>query len=160
MPDRLTNADDGSNDICIRPARGVDAEAMLPLIQRHAAYEGGHASVTEETVRSALDGVPAALTAWVATQAGAMVGYASATVDFSTWAGRPFLHLDCLFVESDCRGLGIGAKLLAAVRAHAATHDLAEIQWQTPAWNEDAIRFYSREGASFMPKARFTLPTR
>jgi len=34
-----------------------------------------------------------------------------------------------------------------------------EIQWQTPDWNENAARFYLREGASMLPKARFTLRT-
>ncbi|MEE8612363.1 MAG: GNAT family N-acetyltransferase [Sphingomonas aquatilis] len=132
---------------------------MLPLIRSHAAYEGGQASVTEAALRSALDGTPPVLTAWVATEVDVLVGYASATVDFSTWAGRSFLHVDCLFVEDRSRGLGVGAKLLAAVRAHAATHDLEEIQWQTPAWNEDAIRFYRREGATSLPKVRFIIVT-
>ncbi|MEK9213286.1 GNAT family N-acetyltransferase [Sphingomonas sp. 2378] len=150
--------DAGNDGLCIRPATGADAEAMLPLIRSHAEYEHGRASVSEPALRSALDGSPAVLAAWVAIQDGEMVGYASATVDFSTWTGQPFLHLDCLFVRDCCRGLGVGARLLAAVRAHAAERQLAEIQWQTPDWNEDAIRFYRREGASSLPKARFLLP--
>lgn len=88
------------------------------------------------------------------------LGYASATVNFSTWTGRPFLHLDCLFVRDNCRSLGVGVRLLGAVRTHAAEREFGEIQWQTPDWNEDAIRFYRREGASFLPKARFFLPVR
>lgn len=149
---------DTTNDsFCIRPATGADAEVMLPLIRSHAAYEHGWASVSEAALRSALDSSPPVLTAWIAMQDGELIGYASATVDFSTWTGQPFLYLDCLFVQDRCRGLGVGARLLAMVRAHAAERDLAEIQWQTPDWNEDAIRFYRREGASFLPKARFYL---
>ncbi len=130
---------------------------MLPLIRSHAAYEHGWASVSEAVLRSALDGTPAVLVAWIAIQRGELVGYASATVNFSTWTGQPFLYLDCLFVQDSSRGLGVGARLLAAVRAHAAERQLAEIQWQTPDWNGDAIRFYRREGASSLPKARFFL---
>lgn len=93
---------------------------MLPLIHSHGAYEGGEVSVSLETLRSALDMKPAPLVAWVAVQAGGLIGYATATMEFSTWAGRPFLHLDCLFVGEGHRSSGIGAALLSAVRAHAA----------------------------------------
>lgn len=160
MPDPLETIDADNDDLCIRPATGADAEAMLPLIRSHAAYEHGRASVSEAALGLALESTPAPLTAWIAIQGGELVGYATATVDFSTWTGRPFLHLDCLFVQDRCRGLGVGAKLLAAVRTHAAERQLAEIQWQTPDGNEDAIRFYCREGASFLPKARFFLPVK
>ncbi len=152
---------DATNDsLCIRPATGADAEAMLPLIRSHAAYEHGRASVGAAALRSALDSSPTVLAAWIAVEGSELIGYASATVDFSTWTGQPFLYLDCLFVQDRCRGLGVGARLLSAVRAHALERELAEIQWQTPAWNEDAIRFYRREGASFLPKARFFLSIR
>jgi GNAT superfamily N-acetyltransferase len=158
MPDLPSAADECHEAICIRPASGADAAAMLPLIRSHAAYEKGQARVGEADLRSALGGAAASLVAWVAMQAGELVGYASAMATFSTWAGHPFLYLDCLFVHEHHRGKGIGAKLLAAVRTYAAEHDLAEVQWQTPDWNEDAIRFYHREGASSLLKARFTLP--
>lgn len=160
VPDPFIMIDLKSDGLCIRPAIGADAESMLPLIRSHAAYEHGRASVSAAALRSALSSTPTVLAAWIAIQGGELVGYASATVNFSTWTGRPFLYLDCLFVQDRCRGLGVGPRLLAAVRAHAAERELAEIQWQTPYWNEDAIRFYRREGASFLPKARFSLSTR
>lgn len=130
---------------------------MLPLIRSHAAFEGGEARITVAALRSALDQRPSGFAAWVAAQAGAFVGYATATLEFSTWTGRPFLHLDCLFVDEGRRGSGIGVALLDAARAHAAEQEIAEVQWQTPEWNDDAIRFYLREGASVLSKARFTL---
>lgn len=142
----------------VRRASGLDAEAMLPLIRSHAAYEGAESSISLAALRSALDRQQPPLSAWVAAYGGGLVGYATTTLDFSTWAGRPFLHLDCLFVQDDCRGNGIGAALLDAVRAHASARRITEIQWQTPDWNGDAIRFYLREGASWRPKARFRMP--
>lgn len=159
VPDPGMTIVDGPTGFRVRPATGSDAEAMLSLIRTHAAYEGGEASVSLDALRSTLDLKPAPLTAWVAVQAGGLIGYATATMDFSTWAGRPFLHLDCLFVGEGHRGSGIGAALLNAVRAHTAAFGMSEIQWQTPDWNENAARFYLREGASMLPKARFTLRT-
>lgn len=143
----------------IRPASAVDAEAMVPLIRSHAAYERAEAEVSVADLRSALDRKPPPLAAWIAERPTGLTGYATATLDFSTWTGQPFLYLDCLFVQEGCRGSGIGAALLEAVRAHAAERNVTEIQWQTPDWNKDAARFYLREGASMLPKARFTLRT-
>ncbi|SCK59058.1 hypothetical protein H180DRAFT_05647 [Streptomyces sp. WMMB 322] len=34
---------------------------------------------------------------------------------------------------------------------------LGEVQWQTPSWNEGAIRIYDRPGTTRQDKARFTL---
>ena len=104
-PDGPIVGRDGSFQV--RPVSGLDAEAMLPLIQSHAAFEQGAASVSVAAFRSVLDRKQSPVSPWVAEQAGRLVGYATATVDVSTWAGRPFLHLDCLFVQDGCRGSGI-----------------------------------------------------
>jgi GNAT superfamily N-acetyltransferase len=47
--------------------------------------------------------------------------------------------------------------LLAAVADLARRSGCAQIQWQTPEWNEDAARFYRRAGAVEKPKRRFFL---
>ncbi|MFI0774554.1 GNAT family N-acetyltransferase [Streptomyces sp. NPDC021212] len=44
-----------------------------------------------------------------------------------------------------------------AVTAHARDLGLTEIQWNTPAWNEGAVRFYERLGAQAKEKLRYTL---
>ena len=131
---------------------------MLPLIQAHADYEKGEASANAATLRAALGGPQRRIWAWIAEQAGRPIGYATATQDLATWTGLPFLHLDCLFVQDGERGTGVGARLLEAVRDHAIAIGITELQWQTPAWNEGAQRFYTRAGATALPKMRFTLP--
>lgn len=141
----------------VRRALPSDAKALLPLINEHAAFERSAASCTMATLRAALSGEPLRLNAWIAERSGEPLGYATATVDFSTWSGLPYLHLDCLFVGSDQRGAGIGAGLLRTARSFAASKGIAEMQWQTPEWNEDARRFYVREGASTARKVRFRL---
>ncbi|WP_324609629.1 hypothetical protein [Streptomyces sp. WM6386] len=70
---------------------------------------------------------------------GAVVGYATCSAEVSTWDGSEYLHMDCLFLRHGHRGLG-------------------QVQWQTPAWNEGAIRFYGRIGATSKDKRRFFLP--
>ena len=141
----------------VRHALPADADGILPLIREHAAFERSTASCTIEALRAALSGEPPRLLAWVAEQAGEPIGYAAATVDFSTWSGRSSLYLDCLFVGPDHRGTGIGAELLSTARSFAASQGITELQWQTPEGDEDAQRFYVREGASAARRIRFHL---
>ncbi|MCX4819308.1 GNAT family N-acetyltransferase [Streptomyces sp. NBC_01142] len=47
--------------------------------------------------------------------------------------------------------------LMDAVTAEALALGLDEVQWQTPSWNEGAITFYDRLGASSKERLRFTL---
>jgi GNAT superfamily N-acetyltransferase len=141
----------------VRPASALDAEAMLPLIRAHAEYERCAAAASATELQHALAGAPPLLYAWLAETVDEIIGYATATLDFSTWSGRQFLHLDGLFVRANDRGSGVGARLLAAVRCHALANGVCEMQWQTPSWNEKASRFYRREGATGLSKIRFTL---
>lgn len=85
------------------------------------------------------------------------MGYASATLDFSTLAGAPFLHLDCLYLEPAARGLGLGGELLVEVVGYARAQGCTQLQWQTPVWNADAIRFYDRLDAIRQEKYRYTM---
>lgn len=147
----------GTSGLCVvRVASASDAVAILPLIRDHAAYEQGSAISTAAALQNALSGCPRLLHGWIAEVDGEIVGYATATLDFSTWSGRQFLHLDCLFVRASHRGQRLGVQLLDAVCDYAAMIGINEIQWQTPAWNKDACRFYRREGATALPKMRFT----
>ena len=130
---------------------------LLRLIASHAQYERGRADLAGLLDRLAHQIEEQRLRLWVATVGDAAVGYASATIDVATWSGRPFMYLDCLFVMADCRGAGIGAKLLTAVRANAEKLNMENLQWQTPAWNTDAVRFYDRFGPARQEKIRYSL---
>jgi GNAT superfamily N-acetyltransferase len=87
-----------------------------------------------------------------------LVGYATLSIEFSTWSGNEYLHMDTLYVDAASRNNGVGATLLDAVVEHAQRRAISEIQWQTPDWNERAIRFYERAGAVSTVKHRFRLP--
>ncbi|MCP2267992.1 Acetyltransferase (GNAT) family protein [Actinokineospora diospyrosa] len=65
--------------------------------------------------------------------------------------------MDCLYLRPGARGRGVGQLLFEAVREQAKVLGLKEIQWQTPGWNEGAVRFYGRLGATAVEKVRFTL---
>lgn len=146
--------------VAIVVAGPESVSAMLPLIEAHARYEHSAATCTADALRTALAGPDAQLFGWIAldtTQRA--IGYATATRDYSTWSGRPFLNLDCLFVSQAARGEGVGTRLLDTVRRFAERLGITELQWQTPEWNVSAERFYLRQGATVLGKRRFQLET-
>ncbi|WP_274911488.1 GNAT family N-acetyltransferase [Streptomyces sp. WZ-12] len=146
----------------VRPARVSDLPQVAQLAVEHAAYERAAPPVPDLAERLAmlLFGAPVPrLRCLVAELAdGGLIGYATCSPEMSTWQAREYLHMDCLFVRSGHRSLGVGALLMAAVAGEARGLGLAEVQWQTPSWNADAARFYDRLGAHANEKYRYTLP--
>ena len=64
---------------------------------------------------------------------------------------------DCLFLRDAYRGRGWGRSLVEHVVRTTFEVRTVNVQWQTPTWNRDAVRFYERLGASAAEKLRFTL---
>lgn len=141
----------------IRRASGQDAPRLAELAAEHADYERTRARPDASALAAALGALPTRLSVWLAEEGGSTVGYAAVTEDFSTWRARSFLYLDCLFVRTAHRGRGIGADLFRHVLVHARERGIATLEWQTPSWNEDAIRFYERMGGAHSLKERFSL---
>jgi len=143
----------------IRPLERADLPQLLPLCAEHAAFESARFTPvgTAERLERAVFCDPPRLFVWVAARAEVLLGYASMTLDFSTWDAAPFAHLDCLYLQPLARSQGIGRRLLEAVVAFARSQGCPEVQWQTPHWNEDAQRFYRRTGAAQSQKVRFVL---
>lgn len=145
----------------IRAVRPDDLDALMVLCAEHARYERAVFDVAGkiEALGRALFEAPARLAAWVAELDDVLIGYASAAPEFSTWRAAEYLHMDCLFVRDGMRGEGVGAALLDAVIEHAGRCGYRQLQWQTPAWNDGAARFYRRYGAQEQSKLRFALET-
>lgn len=141
----------------IRDATPDDAAALMHLIRDHADYEQSYATLPEETLRSLLEAPQPPIVLIVAEEGEGLAGYAALTFDYSLWRGEGYGHLDCLFVRSDLRGRRIGEKLLAYVKERARAAGARQLQWQTPDWNEGAVRFYRREGGTASLKMRFSL---
>ncbi|MFD8756249.1 GNAT family N-acetyltransferase [Kitasatospora sp. NPDC059577] len=149
----------------IRPATAADLPAIARLCAAHAEFERAGPVPADLAARLAPVLFPAGAAdprAWclVADRGGEPVGYATFAREFSTWQAAEFVHLDCLFVSERHRGEGWGRALLDAVKDAAAALGAEQVQWQTPDWNTDAIRFYRRAGARARAKVRFALPVR
>ncbi|MFI2185433.1 GNAT family N-acetyltransferase [Streptomyces sioyaensis] len=148
--------------VCVRHARPADLPRVVELAAEHAAYEKAAPPVPDLAARLArlLFGPETPrLRCLVAELAdGQLAGYASCSPEVSTWEGREYLHMDCLYLRAEHRGLGLGPLIMEAVAAEARSLGLNEVQWQTPVWNEGAIRFYDRLGTHAKEKLRYTWP--
>jgi GNAT superfamily N-acetyltransferase len=101
----------------VRPVRPSDMAVLVAMCDEHARHERApyRCAGKAEALSQALFCATPRLHGWVADAAGELVGYATATLEFSTWQGGAFVHMDCLFVREGWRGHGIGAALLQAV---------------------------------------------
>ncbi len=144
--------------VIVRAPNQDELDQLVCLCAEHAAFERARIETSGLATRlECLLHSPSSLYAWVAVAHARLVGYASASLEVSTWRGAQFVHMDCLYVQAQWRGSGIGVQLIEAVKQLARTRGLNEIQWQTPIWNERAARFYLRLGAVEKLKRRFTL---
>ncbi|HUN28156.1 MAG TPA: GNAT family N-acetyltransferase [Steroidobacteraceae bacterium] len=140
----------GQPQIEIRPATPEDAAQILAFIRELAEYEQlAHAVVaTEADLHSTLFGPQPYAHALIACEAGVPLGFAVYFYNYSTFAGRPGLYLEDLYVRQAARGRGIGRRLLAHLAQIALERGCARMEWAVLDWNEPAIRFYVSLGAA------------
>jgi len=90
----------------------------------------------------------------VAEVAGEVVAFALYFTNFSTFLAQPGLYLEDLYVQPAQRGKGLGEALLTRLGKLAAERGYGRFEWSVLDWNENAIRFYQRMGASVLPDWR------
>ena len=140
----------------LRPAEPRDLEAIVGLIRELAAFERlTHLlQVTPASLAPHLFGTRPVVEALVAERDGAVVAFALFFTNFSTFLGQPGLYLEDLIVTPSERGQGIGQALLERLARIAVERDYGRFEWSVLDWNENAIRFYERMGATVMPEWR------
>jgi GNAT superfamily N-acetyltransferase len=130
--------------------------AIVGLIRELAVFEGlEHLVVTTpESLLPHLFGTHPAAEVVVAEvldpDGPRLVGFALYFSNFSTFLGRPGLYLEDLYVQPAFRGSGVGKQLLQHLGALAVSRGCGRFEWSVLDWNETAIRFYERMGATVM----------
>ncbi len=140
----------------IRAAELRDVNAIVELIRALAEFEKlTHLlQVTPEKLRPHLFGEKPAAEAMVAEREGKVVAFALFFTNFSTFLAQPGLYLEDLFVLPEQRGQGIGEAMLTRLAKLAVERGHGRFEWSVLDWNEHAIRFYERMGATVMPDWR------
>ena len=143
----------------IRNARKEDINAIIALCKEHAIYE--KASYSPENKAMLLSNVIFSsnpkVYCLVVEENDALVGYATYTIQYSTWDANEYIYLDCIYLKENSRGKNLGQRLIQKIATLGEKHNCSLMQWHTPVWNEGAIRFYNRLGAYSKSKERFFL---
>jgi GNAT superfamily N-acetyltransferase len=139
--------------LTIRSATRADVGLMVQLIRELAEYERepDSAVVTEEDLlRDGFNTLTPLFQCLIAESDGEPAGFAFFFTNYSTWHGRPGIHLEDLFVRAHLRSRGIGKALLRAVAAEAAAKGCTRLNWHVLDWNQPAIDFYQHLGAKIL----------
>ena len=139
-------------ELTIRPATPEDLPIIRRMIFGLAEYERllHECDATEDKLRKSLFGDPRYAECVIARIGEEPVGFALFFHNFSTFAARPGLYLEDLFVLPEHRGHGVGRELLRHLARLAVARDCARFEWAVLDWNEPAIGFYKSLGAQPM----------
>ncbi len=136
----------------IEPARPEDASVLATMIRELAAFERleDACGMDVDTARNHLTGCDRRAEAVIAWLEGEPAGFAVYYRTYSTFAARPGIHLEDLFVRETHRRKGIGKGLLYYVGSIARYSGSGRFEWTTLHWNHDARALYSKIGAREM----------
>jgi len=140
----------------LRPATPEDLPVIVALIRELAQFEKlSHlVVVTPESLHPHLFGARPAAEAVVGEVQGSVVAFALFFTNFSTFLGQPGLYLEDLYVQPAHRGSGLGKALLKHLAALALERGCGRFEWSVLDWNENAIGFYAKMGATVLPDWR------
>jgi GNAT superfamily N-acetyltransferase len=133
----------------IRLATPGDAAAVHLLIRGLAEYSGEEDAleVTPDVLRDQMAWRQPPFECLLAEREGRPVGLALFYQYYSTWQGRPGIHLAVLFVVEEERRHRVGTALLARVAAIAVERECRALEFAALNWNDAAATFYDRLGA-------------
>lgn len=133
----------------IRKSKKEDLPQILELIQELAEFEKepDAVEVTIEDLEKEGFGKHPLFTCFVAEVEGKIEGMALVYFRYSTWKGRT-VHLEDLIVRQQKRGTGLGSALYKRVIEYALEQGVKRCEWVVLDWNQPAIDFYERSGAT------------
>jgi GNAT superfamily N-acetyltransferase len=133
----------------VRRATENDAEAVLGLVDALADYEKLTRPSAEAKQRLVAD-MSKRFDAWIAEVDGVPAGYAFVFETYSSFLALPTLYLEDLFVLPEFRSRKVGLALFSEMLAEAKRRGCGRMEWTVLDWNELAINFYKRLGATHM----------
>jgi GNAT superfamily N-acetyltransferase len=139
-------------DFTIRLATAQDVPVILQFIKGLAEYEKltPEVTATEDLLRETLFGSRQVAEVIIGEYRGEPVGFALFFHNYSTFLGRPGIYLEDLFVKPEMRGRGFGRVLLAYLAKLAYERKCGRVEWSVLDWNDPAIQFYRKLGATAM----------
>lgn len=137
--------------ISIENARPEDLEGMLDLIKELAEYEKAPDAVIVDLPQFRQYFEEGLFRALVARVNGKVAGMALYYYAYSSWKGK-ILYLDDLVITRKERRKGLGKLLFDELIRISERTGCRQMRWHVLDWNEPAIRFYEKYGASLDPE--------
>jgi GNAT superfamily N-acetyltransferase len=136
----------------IRPATARDTPVILKLVRGLAKYERLLQSFRPNAKRFRRHGFGRRryFDTLICTQAGRPIAFALYYFTYSSFACRPILFIEDLFVLPDERGEGAGKALMSALARISIRKGCSQMAWNVLDWNTPAIKFYRRLGAKLV----------
>lgn len=140
--------------VIIRDATPDDMSDVLKLITELAIYEKAPNAVINSVEQLKRDGFGAnkafdCIVGQLPNEG--IVGFALFFTGYSTWKGKT-VYLEDILITQKFRGMGIGKKLFLKVKEEAIKRKVRRMDWQVLDWNESAIEFYKKMGATLDPE--------
>ncbi len=132
----------------VRPATPDDAATIVRLVQSLAVFEKEPVETVQLTEADVLRdsfGDSPLFETLLAELDGTAVGFALFFHNYSTWKGRPGLHLEDLYIEEYARGNGLGMDLMRELARIAEERGCARFELSVLDWNPTR-EFYHRIG--------------
>jgi GNAT superfamily N-acetyltransferase len=147
--------------LSIRVATAADVNLLNTMVHELAEYEQQleMVSLTADDLLREGFGASPKFRALIAEWEGQPAGYAVFFGFYSTWAGRPGLFIEDVFVRSEFRRKGIGKALFARVARIARDEGCFGLRWEVLSWNQPAIDLYKSLGVTFLEQWRSMLLT-
>lgn len=144
------------SDLTLRSTTQGDVPVLFSLIQALAEYEKLSHAVTGsvDALQEHLFSAKPYAEAILAEYAGQVVGFALFFPNYSTFLTKPGIYLEDVFVLPEFRGKGIGKAIVQYLAQLAVERDYGRLEWSVLDWNEPAIAFYEKLGASVLPDWR------
>jgi len=138
--------------VVLRAAVAADVPLILKFIRALAEYEklGPEAIATEADLRATLFGERRYAEVVLADCHGQPAGFALFFHNYSTFLGKPGIFLEDLFVNPAYRKHGVGGALLRHLARLTVERNCGRLEWSALNWNQLAIDFYLRLGATPM----------
>ncbi|HVY97007.1 MAG TPA: GNAT family N-acetyltransferase [Solirubrobacterales bacterium] len=139
----------GAEQTRIRPVEEGDVETLFGLILELAEYEklADRVNGDPEVLRRTLFEQRAA-EALLLEREGEAIGYAIFFTTFSSFECKPGIWLEDVYVRPEHRRGGIGQRVMEHLARLAVERGYMRLEWCALDWNEPALNFYAKLGAT------------
>ena len=150
----------------IRPATAADAETVAEFVRKKFEFDRalgvplGALQATAAGLRAALFNDPAFAHALLLEDDGVPLAFALYYFRFSSFAARPSLWLDDLYVDAGRRRRGAGEHLMRQLARIAEQYNCTHLAWIADDRNAEGMSFYRKLGAELVEQQGHTVTWR